>query len=85
MDLNQEKQTRAKLEETGDYDVAEILTNVSLVWPMTHLYQNNLKNLFKMQILVSSDLHLPNQNVTLSLKETFYGKCILDYLINSII
>lgn len=85
MDLNQEKQTRAKLEETGDYDVAEILTNVSLVWPMTHLYQNNLKNLFKMQILVSSDLHLPNQNVTLSLKKTFYGKCILDYLINNII
>lgn len=85
MDLNQEKQTRAKLEETGDYDVAEILTNVSLVWPMTHLYQNNLKNLFKMQILVSSDLHLPNRNVTLSLKETFYGKYILDYLINSII
>lgn len=69
MDLNQENQTQAKLEETGDSDVAEMLTNVSLVWPMTHLYQNNLKDLFKMQILVSSNLDLPNQNVAFSLKK----------------
>ena len=36
--------------ETGDFAVVKILTNISLVWPMTHLHQNHLKDSFKMQI-----------------------------------